>query len=452
MNISIIDKLSGKQFEDLLQNILPSLGFTIIERTRITGDFGADIIANRDNKRFAIQAKRYNRAVGIRAVQEAYAAKSYFKTDYCMVATNQAFTMAARELAVSCGCLLLGRTEIQQIIKKEFATHDEFIQFLTNRKVTKYKITNQQLINAYFNLKRNLGTPVRIEDMDALGLYSSSVYRKRWGSWNEFLKSINEPLLQEKKISKERLIEEFKRLKEMIGKIPTVNDMKQHAKFSVATYERAFGSWNRFLSTVGFSIIKKHNISEDEFITEFKRVKDLLGHTPKAYEMRKHGEIAPNSYKRIWGSWTGFLIKMGEPHQKRNLKKNELVECYLKLKKQLKKGSLTQRDMDKYGDFSSSVYIRKFGSWNKFLKELGEESNINTNISKEDLISDYYRVKLEIDKKKLSVNDLRKYGKYSLSTYLKRFIKWENFLKEIGDIDRKQPQNSTKIHTFLTGK
>jgi hypothetical protein len=270
--------------------------------------------------------------------------------------------------------------------------------------------------------------------MDASGLYSSSVYRKRWGSWNEFLKSINEPLLQEKKISKERLIEEFKRVKELTGEITTASDMKQHSKFSVTIYEKTFGGWNKFLSAVGSPINKKHNISEDEFIAEFKRVKDLLGHTPKAHEMRKYGNIAPNSYKRIWGSWTGFLIKMGEPHQKRILTKNELVECYLKLKKQLKKGSLTQRDMDKYGDFSSSVYIRKFGSWNKFLKELGEEPNINTNISKEDLISDYYRVKLKIGKEKLSANDLKEHGNYSLSTYLNRFIKWNYFLKEIGEI------------------
>ena len=435
MNISIIDKLSGGQFEDLLQNILPHLGFTIIERTRKTGDFGADIIANRDNKRFAIQAKRYNRAVGIRAVQEAYAAKSYFKTDYCMVATNQAFTRAAQELAVSCGCLLLGRTEMQQIIKKEFATHDEFIEFLTKRKVTKYKIANQELIDAYLNLKRKLGTAVRVEDIDASGLYSSSVYRKRWGTWNEFLKSINEPLLQEKKISKERLVEEFKRVKELTGEIPTVNDMKQHSKFSIATYDRVFGGWNKFLKNVGCIVTKKHNITEDEFITEFKRVKVLLGHAPKTHEMRKYGNIAPNSYKRIWGSWTGFLIKMGEPHQKRSITKNELIECYLKLKKQLKKGSLTQQDMNNCGDFSSSVYIRRFGSWNKFLKELGEEFNINTDISKEDLISDYYRVKLKLGNKKLSASDLRKHGNYSLSVYLNRFIKWDYFLKEIGEIN-----------------
>ena len=435
MNISIIDKLSGVQFESFLQYILPRLGFTSIEQTKKTGDFGADIIANRDNKRFAIQAKRYNRAVGIRAVQEAYAAKSHFKTDYCMVATNQAFTRAAQELAVSCGCLLLGRTEIQQIIKKEFATHDTFIEFLSNHKVTKYKITNQELIDAYFNLKRNLCTTVRVEDMDDLGLYSSSVYRKRWGTWNEFLKFVNEPLLQEKKISKERLIEEFKRVKVLARGVPTVNDMKQHSKFSVATYERVFGGWNKFLVNVGCVINKKHNISEEEFITEFKRVKDLRGHTPKFDEMRKYGNIAPNSYKRIWGSWTGFLFKMGELHQKRKLTKNELVECYLKLKKQLKKGSLTQRDMDEYGNFSSSVYIRKFGSWNKFLKELGEELNINTNISKEDLISDYYRVKLALGKKKVAADDIKKHGNYSLSTYLKRFITWNDFLKEIGELN-----------------
>jgi 1,2-phenylacetyl-CoA epoxidase catalytic subunit len=89
--------------------------------------------------------------------------------------------------------------------------------------------------------------------------------------------------------------------------------------------------------------------------------------------MRKYGHIAPNSYKRLWGSWSNFLKEQGENYQRRNIPNEELMKAYLKLKKQLNKTCLTQKDMNLYGEFSSSVYERRFGSWNKFLNCIGDK-------------------------------------------------------------------------------
>ena len=436
MNISALDKLTGKQFEEFLERILlPTMGFNDIQPTKKSGDYGADLIAWRGEQKFVIQSKRYNRPVGLKAVQEVYAAKEYYKTECCMVLSNQSFTYAAQKLALSCRCLLLDRDELQEILNDKFNNYDELIESLRKRKVVKYKISNNELIDAYFNLKKQLGGDVRVEDMDVSGLYSSSVYRKRWGSWNRFLKTINEPIIQEKNIKRDVLIAEFQRVTRFIGKVPTRDEMKRHSTLSVSTFERVFGGWNKLLETMGKKVNKKHNISKDEFIAEFKRIKQLLGHTPLKTEMEKHGDIAPNSYKRIWSSWSNFLKEMEEPYQKRNITKEDLVKAYLRLKRQLNKNSLTQRDMDNYGDYSSSVYLRRFGSWNKFLiSVVCDKPNINTNISKKDLESDYYRIKDLLGKQKLSAMDIKRNGKYSLSTYLKKFGKWNNFLKSIKEI------------------
>ncbi len=436
MNISALDKLTGKQFETFLERILlPTMGFNDIQSTKKSGDYGADLISWRSKQKFVIQSKRYNRPVGLKAVQEVYAARKHYKTDCCMVASNQSFTHAAQNLALSCQCLLLGRDELQGILKGKFNNYDELIESLRKRKVIKYKISNKELIDAYFNLKKQLVADVRVEDMDVSGLYSSSVYRRRWGSWNGFLKSINEPLIQEKNIKKDILVAEFQRVARFIGKVPTIDEMKKHSTHAVSTFVRTYGGWNKFLVIMGKKVNKKQNISKDEFIVEFRRVKQLLGYTPSTIEMKKHGDIAPNSYKRIWGSWSNFLKEMEEPYQKRNITKEDLVKAYLKLKKQLNKDSLTQRDMDDYGDYSSSVYLRRFGSWNKFLTSIVyDKPNINTNISKGDLKSDYYRIKNLLGKQKLSAMDIKRNGKYSLSTYLKKFGKWNDFLKSIGEI------------------
>ncbi len=372
MDIHAIDKLTGEQFEKFLEKILHKLGFENIERTRLSGDFGADLVASRDGKKFCIQAKRTNRPVGNKAVQEVFSSMPIYKADSCMVISNQEFTNAAKMQALECKCVLFGKKKLQGLLADNFSTTDELLSFLSDEDISKFKITNKQLIDAYFTLKKERGTTIRIKDMDSLGVYSSSAYRRRWGGWNSFLKNINEPLIQEKNIKKNILIEEFQRVTKIIGKVPTINEMKKYSKYSVTTFGRAFGGWNKLLENMGNKVNKKQNIPKDEFIAEFKKVKKNIGHTPSTFEMRKYGNIAPNSYKRIWGSWSNFLKEIGEPYQKRNIPGEDLIKAYLKLRKQLKKQSLTQNDMNEFGEYSSSVYERRYGSWNKFLKEINE--------------------------------------------------------------------------------
>ena len=50
--------------------VLGARGWTVAD-TPASGDFGADLIAEKDGKRIAIQAKRYSKPVGNKAVNEA---------------------------------------------------------------------------------------------------------------------------------------------------------------------------------------------------------------------------------------------------------------------------------------------------------------------------------------------------------------------------------------------
>ena len=51
MNIIAVDNLSGRQFEAFLEKLLLSVGFTNVRLTPLSGDFGGDIIAEKDGKR-----------------------------------------------------------------------------------------------------------------------------------------------------------------------------------------------------------------------------------------------------------------------------------------------------------------------------------------------------------------------------------------------------------------
>ncbi len=96
--IADIDTMDGKAFEQYLEVLFSKLGYKV-ERTRYVGDYGADLITRKDGVKTVIQAKRYKKAVGIKAVQEAVAAKGMYDCTEAMVVTNSTYTRAAVELA-----------------------------------------------------------------------------------------------------------------------------------------------------------------------------------------------------------------------------------------------------------------------------------------------------------------------------------------------------------------
>lgn len=98
--INEIDQMDGITFEKYLEALFEKLGYRV-ERTQYVGDYGADLITSKDGIKTVIQAKRYRQKVGIKAVQEAVAAKGKYGCSEAMVVTNSFYTKAAIELAKS---------------------------------------------------------------------------------------------------------------------------------------------------------------------------------------------------------------------------------------------------------------------------------------------------------------------------------------------------------------
>jgi restriction system protein len=96
--IGDIDRMSGRVFEQYLEAIFARKGCAV-KRTPYRGDFGGDLIVSSNGKRTVVQAKRWKRNVGVKAVQEAVAAKGYYGSDEAIVVTNSTFTPQAKELA-----------------------------------------------------------------------------------------------------------------------------------------------------------------------------------------------------------------------------------------------------------------------------------------------------------------------------------------------------------------
>ncbi|PJI06569.1 MULTISPECIES: restriction endonuclease [Clostridium] len=97
-SIGIVDKMTGEEFEEFLKAHFEKLGYKV-ELTPTTGDYGADLVLNKSGYRIVVQAKRWISKVGIEAVQQVIASKSYYKADKCLVVTNNYFTPNAINLA-----------------------------------------------------------------------------------------------------------------------------------------------------------------------------------------------------------------------------------------------------------------------------------------------------------------------------------------------------------------
>ena len=114
-NIDEIDKMQGYEFEVFLKTLFAKLGY-IAEVTKKSGDFGADVLLYKDNLTIVVQAKRYDKNVGVKAVQEIYSSMSYYCANEAWVVTNNYFTRQAKELASNNGVRLIDREELVNLI------------------------------------------------------------------------------------------------------------------------------------------------------------------------------------------------------------------------------------------------------------------------------------------------------------------------------------------------
>ena len=114
-----LDEMEGLDFEYYCADLLRARGFIEVEVTRSSGDYGVDILAEREGVTYAIQCKRYNAPVGVKAVQEAYAGRDYYDRMVGCVLTNQYFTQPAVEAARKLKILLWDRDYLEEMIDEE---------------------------------------------------------------------------------------------------------------------------------------------------------------------------------------------------------------------------------------------------------------------------------------------------------------------------------------------
>lgn len=115
--LEYIDELDGLEFESFVAELLTCLGYNNSIVTKSSGDYGIDVIATKDDVKYAIQCKNYSQPVGNKAVQEAYSGKSFYNCHVAIVVTNNYFTNSAKKQAEKNDVVLWDRDKLNEMIE-----------------------------------------------------------------------------------------------------------------------------------------------------------------------------------------------------------------------------------------------------------------------------------------------------------------------------------------------
>ncbi len=113
-----LDGMEGHEFERFCADLLRQHGFQEVEVTKGSGDFGVDVLAEKDGVTYAVQCKRYDAPVGVKAVQEACAGREYYDRMVGAVMTNQYFTQPAVDAAKRLKILLWDRGYLESMMEE----------------------------------------------------------------------------------------------------------------------------------------------------------------------------------------------------------------------------------------------------------------------------------------------------------------------------------------------
>jgi restriction endonuclease Mrr len=106
-----INYMSGVEFERFMADVFRQKGYGV-QSTRASGDQGVDLLLDIDDKKVAVQLKRWTAPVGNAVVGATFAGIAHYGADEGWIITTSTFTRSARALARSTRVRLIDGKEL----------------------------------------------------------------------------------------------------------------------------------------------------------------------------------------------------------------------------------------------------------------------------------------------------------------------------------------------------
>jgi hypothetical protein len=257
-----------------------------------------------------------------------------------------------------------------------FGSWNEALRAAGYQPVHQTNISRQELINELQRLAKKLDSlPTQETMMSDEAKFSFRPYIDEFGSWNEALQAAGYQPVHQTNISRQELINELQQFAKELGHTPSFTEMDEKGPFSTGLYVREFGSWNEALQEGGFALNGRHDIPQRELEDELQRLAKELGHSPEKREMDEEGKFSSGLYQDTFGSWNDALRLVGlEPLNQTDISESKLQSALKQFAEELGR-TPSYTEMDRDGPYAGGTYVRKFGSWNKALREAGLDPN-----------------------------------------------------------------------------
>ena len=127
-------------------------------------------------------------------------------------------------------------------------------------------------------------------------------------------------------------------------------------------------------------------------------------------------------------------FELNEYH--RETTKEELIQDLRRVANELNTDYISRSTYEKFGKYSATPFLSKFGTWVLSLKEAGLRTDRNKSeykkISDKDLLANVKYVARYLEKDTITTSEYKEYGIYSISIILERFNSLKETIKKAG--------------------
>lgn len=177
-----------------------------------------------------------------------------------------------------------------------------------------------------------------------------------------------------RRLSRGELLEELLRLSEEVDGTPTTRQMGSRGRYSVGPYRRVFGSWTEALEAAGMSAPQAGRLSREELEEELLRLSEEVGGTPTREQMDRVGEYSSTVYAGRWGSWNAAVEEFGLAPNRELVDDDVDKEDLFQQIDRLAEGDTppTLRELETSWPYPRTIYASVgFDTWNDALRAAG---------------------------------------------------------------------------------
>jgi hypothetical protein len=234
------------------------------------------------------------------------------------------------------------------------------------------------VIRRYEGIKAKIGHTPRNSDIDPTTRYH---IKKKYGNLTNLVNQLGDAPFT-KRPSNEEIRKEYRRIKQAIGKSPTLVDIEIHSAFS----RNCFSSYpfTRLQKECGDAPNIERGVSKPDLLRAFRDLEGELGRTPTLKDLDEKGVYRSSYYRLRWGNLDNFLKELSiskRDFKQRAYHERELALVYLLLKKafeirqddgrfSVNHTVLENLKHDGKPFLTPSTLSRRFGGWSSFLDSL----------------------------------------------------------------------------------